>query len=294
LGCAAIVDFPDDPVLVEPESTELALAEPNWRCLTEAPNATSPAVPYAHVRVQVCDALRGCSLPIGGLTARACAKLDVDCTDPLYTGTSDTAGIFEFEVPTDETGFDGFLEVLAPTEPCTNVDLFGSASSLLCDLAPDCDPGAPDARCGIPTHVRALWFFNPPIVADWPEPVPLSVIPTAALPGILRAAGTDFDPGSGILVLTAMDCDHAPAAGVTYEMVDDSIRALPLYMESGILSGARGATDASGVGGFVGVPPGFADIEAYNPAGARIGGVGVLAAPLTLTYAGVVPTPGAP
>jgi hypothetical protein len=64
-----------------------------------------------------------------------------------------------------------------------------------------------------------------------------------------------------------------------------------LYMESGVLSAARNATDASGVGGFVGVPPGFVDIEAYNPAGARIGDVGVLAAPFTVTYSGLAPFP---
>jgi hypothetical protein len=293
-GCAAIVDFPDDPVLVEPESAELALAEPNWRCLDEAPSPTVAAASRARVRIQACDALRGCSLPIPGVTARVCAKLDVDCTNPLSTGIADAAGLFEFDVPTDETGFDGFLEVVAPSEPCMIVESSARTSALSCDLLPQCDPENPDARCEVPTHARALWFFNPPIVADWLEPAALSLIPTVALPSILRAAGADFDPMSGIFVLTAMDCDHAPAAGVTYEMPNGSGRSLRLYMEGGVLSGARSATDASGVGGFVGVPPGFADVAAYTPDGALIGGIGVLSAPFTVTYSGLVPTPAAP
>jgi hypothetical protein len=66
------------------------------------------------------------------------------------------------------------------------------------------------------------------------------------------------------------------------------------YMESGVLSAGRNATDASGVGAFAGVTPGFTDVVAYNAAGVHVGGVGVLMAPFSITYTTLVPKPIGP
>jgi hypothetical protein len=67
-------------------------------------------------------------------------------------------------------------------------------------------------------------------------------------------------------------------------------QVLKMYMESGVLTRARSETDATGMGGFSFVPPGFVDIAAYNAAGARVGSVGVVAAPFTLTSTVLVPS----
>jgi hypothetical protein len=294
LGCAAIVDFPDDPELVvDPESLESepeVVAEANWRCLTEPAKAAVPTAPLARVRIQACDALRGCSLPVSGLTGRVCGKLDVDCTNPFYTGTTDGAGALEFDVPTEDSGFDGYLELSAATEMCTNAALFGEASSFLCSLLPECDPESPDARCGVPTHARSFRFFNPPIISDLAEPMRQSMISSAALPGIVRASGATFDPAMGNLIVTAMDCDGVPAPGIHYAMGERPGQVTQLYTESGILTAARNETDATGVGGFAGVPPGFTDVAAYDALGTRIGGVGVFVAPSAITYTVLVPS----
>jgi hypothetical protein len=296
LGCAAIVDFPDAPELVvEPESVESGLeTESRWRCLSEPATVAAPDTPMARVSVQVCDELRGCSTALSGIRGRVCDKLDVNCASPLYTGTTNVAGALEFEVPTDDGGFDGYLELSGPMASCTNADLFGEASPLLCSLLPECDPQAPDTRCDVPTHTRALRFFNPPIVADLPQPVTHWLLPSAALPGIVRATGADFDPATGSLVVTVVDCDGVPAPDISYAMGETSGQITQAYMESGVLSAGRNATDASGVGAFAGVTPGFTDVVAYNAAGVHVGGVGVLMAPFSITYTTLVPKPLGP
>jgi hypothetical protein len=280
LGCAAIVDFPDDPQLV----THAELPDdPGWGCLARPPAARTPGAAVAHVRVQACDALRGCLAPVTGLTARVCSKLDADCVSPLLADLSDVSGTFEFDVPTADAGFSGYMEVSAPLEPCTS-PLFGEAGPLLCALAPHCDPQAPDASCSVPLYARALLFFNPPITADLPEPVVLSLLSSAAMPGLVRAAGSDFDPTLGNLLVGANDCAGSRAAGIRYELSDSQSPITQLYMENGVLSNATDATDATGIGAFAGVPAGFLSVAAYNRAGARVGGIGVQVAPGAISY----------
>jgi len=285
LGCAAIVEFPDDPQLVA--RVELA-EDPSWRCLAQPPAVHPADAPLAHVRVQACDALRGCATPVTGLSARLCNKLDADCVSPLLKDLSDVAGSFEFDVPTADSGFSGYLEVSAPLELCTS-ELFGEASPLLCSLAPQCNPQAPDASCRVPLYMRALHFFNPPITADLPAPVVLSLQSSAAMPGIVRASGSDFDPTLGNLLVAAQDCTGSRAAGVRYELSDDYSPITQLYMDNGVLNSAKGATDATGIGAFAGVAAGFLSVTAYNRAGTRIGGIGVQVAPGAISYVTLEP-----
>ena len=63
------------------------------------------------------------------------------------------------------------------------------------------------------------------------------------------------------------------------------------YVDTGVISDTSMETDSSGIGGFVGVPPGFAEIVGYNSDNERIGKVGVQASPFTMTYTFMVPSP---
>jgi len=227
---------------------------------------------------------------VTGLTARLCDKLDVDCLNPLQLGVSGSDGAFEFDVPTAGAGFAGYLEVSSALSPCTS-PIFGQASPFVCSLAPDCNPEAPDESCDVPIYARALLFFNPPITSDLSEPVVLSLLSSPALPGIVRAAGSNYDPTMGSLFVVARDCDDTPAAGIRYDLGEDPGQLTQLYMESGILSRARNATDVTGIGAFTGVRPGFASVVAYDSAGARFGAIGVQVAPGTITYVTLVPSP---
>lgn len=289
-GCAEFLDIPDEPREV---------ARGPWRCLDESferiggdvlpSTPASQGEPTARVSVRACDFVSGCMQPVTGLSARLCNKRDVGCTNPRQEGLRDVDGELSLRVPSSGSGFDGYLKVDAPLAPCNEDSAFPDTGGALCALVPDCDRASADARCLIPTYAPALLFFNPPIVADVPAPIPLQLLPSPALPAVVEAAGADLDPTTGNLFITALDCDGRPAAGVTYAIAQHRDRVTALYVDSGVVSDTVFETDDSGIGGFVGVPPGFVQVTGYAPDGTAIGEIGLQAAPFTLTYSTMAP-----
>ncbi len=284
VGCEPTLDLPSDP-FYEPEDSP-------WGCLDQmTDSAPRPEQATATARVYACDFISNCAFPVTGLSARVCSKRDVGCTNPIVDDVTDVDGLIEVPLPTGVSGFDGYLEVVAPAARCTDTDTFGDASSVLCGLAPECDPESPDDRCLVPTYARSLLFFNPPVRSDFEAPMVLPLLSSAGLPSVVQAAGASLDPTAGNLFITAMDCQGAPAAGVTYSIEQHQDQVTQLYMDSGVVSDTVLQTDESGVGGFVGVPPGFAEVVGYNEDLDRVGEIGVQAAPFTMTYSALVPTP---
>jgi hypothetical protein len=279
-ACAEVVSFPEDPRLVESGP---------WRCLGAEEPIDLGLETTATVRMQLCDAFGECAVPLTGLSAQVCAKVDVGCTRPLDIDIREVDGLLEFDVPLGDDGFDGYLAVSSPSESCTSPS-FGEAGAALCAANPACDPEQPDDSCLVPLYVRALWFFNPPIVADTPEPLRLSLLSTAAQPALTAASGGSFDPSTGSVVVTGFDCDGSRALGVSYDMRQHADAVSQWYMANGILTSNVAETDATGMGGFVGVPPGFADVEAYNSDSELVGGVGVQVSAGTISYASLVPS----
>jgi hypothetical protein len=159
----------------------------------------------------------------------------------------------------------------------------------LCALAPNCDQALPDDGCLIPTYAPALVFFNPPIATDVTTPLPLQMLASGALPSVVQAAGAVLDPSTGNLFITAIDCDGRPGAGVTYEIAQHQDVVTPLYVDSGVVSDTVLQTDASGIGGFVGVPPGFVEVTGYSPDSEFITEIGLQSAPFSLTYSLLAP-----
>jgi hypothetical protein len=283
MGCAALVEFPDDPWLA---------VEGPWDCLSDPGQRPPPSASTAWVRVPVCDALLGCSVPPRGLNARLCAKLDPTCASPIPTAITYDRGAFEFEVATGTLGFDGYLSISGPIALCTDQDTFGDASGALCAMLPECDPMAPDARCSMPVYLNTLEFFNPPIIADR-ELAPLTLVTIQASLGIARATGTLVDPTTtGSLLPTVLDCDGVPAEGVTFSMENPQAETIRLmYVENSIPSVTRSQTDLTGSGVFIGVPEGFANVVAHNSEGERIGSAGANVAVYSNSFITLVPSP---
>jgi hypothetical protein len=227
------------------------------------------------------------------LRARVCDKLDIGCINPRIVDIRDDGGRIEVDLPTGPRGFDGYLEVTTKVAPCFDTGVFGpAAEGLLCQLAPACDLSAPTEGCNVPLFSPVLWFFNPPVVADIEEPIPLELYPTASLPLLLDAAGGEFVPGTGSVFMTALDCDGEPAPGVTLEIAEHEDEAFPLYFDTGVLSNTATNTDSSGVGGFTRIPPGFVEITGVTQEGVPVAKVGVQATPRFATLTVLVPTPG--
>jgi hypothetical protein len=285
VGCAQILDIPNTSTL------ELAPSGP-WRCVNAPAEPSVPMAPRASVRFQACDFISNCTMPVTGLSARLCDKLDVGCNNPRITDLRDRGGLIEVDVPTGQRGFEGYLEVSSSRAPCFDSAVFGNAAKgLLCQLAPDCDPTAPTLACDLPVYSSIMWFFNPPLVADLEQPISLQLYPTAALPLVLDAAGGEFVPGTGSVFMTAIDCDGKPASGVTLEIAEYEDQAYPLYFDSGVLSNTASQTDSSGVGGFIRIPPGFVEITGVNREGLPLAKVGVQASATFTTLTVLAPSP---
>ena len=270
-GCADILDLPKtDTLSLAPEGP--------WRCLDKAADAVVPAASTATVRFQVCDFISNCTVPVTGLQARLCDKLDVGCLSPRVTNLHDQNGLIEVEVPMGARGFDGYLQVLPAVAPCFDTQVFGSAAQgLLCQLAPLCDQAHPSDACNVPVYSPAMWFFNPPVVADDEQPIALELYPTAALPLVLDAAGGELVPGTGSVFMTVVDCDGQPAPDIHLEIAEYEDVAAPLYFDSGVISNTASQTDAAGIGGFIRIPPGFVEITGVDSDGVDVAKVGLQA-----------------
>lgn len=282
-GCAEILDIPETSTL------ELAPSGP-WRCLDEPAQPTVPSASSATVRFQACDFISGCTAPVTGLRARLCDKLDIGCNNPRQVDIRDTGGQIELDVPTGARGFDGYLEVSTSLARCYDTAVFGNAAlGLLCQLAPECDIAAPTEACDVPIYSPVLWFFNPPVVADMEETIPLQLYPSASLPLVVDAAGGQLVPGTGSVFMTALDCDGQPAPGITLDIAEYEDEATPLYFDSGVISNTVSETDTSGVGGFIRIPPGFVEITGLNSENEPVAKVGVQANPTFVTYTVLAP-----
>jgi hypothetical protein len=274
-GCGQVLDIPSDPELVPTGP---------WRCLKQ-PGASEPELPaaaQAEVRVQACDFITACTTSVTGLTARLCDKRDVGCISPRLLGLSDVNGEFRFQVPTAGGGFDGYLLVTSAVASCGDASAFGSVAGpgFCAAVSPTCDLSAPDQSCMLPIFAPALLFFNPPIARDLPQPIPLQLFPTTGLPSIIQAAGIQIDPTAGSLFIQALDCDGKPAPDVSYNLQQNAEQVSPLYVNNGVVSGTFTRTDSSGIGGFIGVPPGDS---------LPVGEIGVQAVPSMLTYSVLLP-----
>lgn len=301
-GCVQALGIESDPQLVDggavdpllEELPESDRAQEPWSCLDDG-TATTLSVPprMATVRVHACDFLNSCITPVPELVARVCGRRDINCTNPILEDIrGDENGDLEFTLPTGSNGFDGYLELNSPTHDCRDSNVFGDAVQQLCQLlAPNCERNSNPSECLVPHYARSLLFFNPPVVADSVEPIQLPLLSSVGLPQVVDAAGVALDPDAGNLFLTALDCNGTPAAGVAFNLKDNQGAATQLYIDSGAVSDSVLETDESGVGGFVGVPAGFAEVVAYTSDLQVIGEIGVLAAPYTMTYAALVPSP---
>ena len=84
--------------------------------------------------------------------------------------------------------------------------------------------------------------------------------------------------------------DGQPAPGISLEIAEYQNEATSLYFDSGVISNTVKETDATGVGGFIRIPPGFVEITGLDRSAVPVGEVGVQANANFATYTVLVPT----
>ena len=293
-GCKQILDIPEDPQLVAPE-----VDEGPWACLDRPRAKITSTTDAALVRIQACNYVSPkCSEPVTDFTAELCGKLDLNCTNPLQGPIREHAGAMEFPVPTGGTlgvGFDGYLRFTPPKASCTDKDAFGDVGPLLCAfLGSECDPSTPDdPDCLFPTFVPSLLFFNPAVKADVDKPIPVPLVPTREAQTLIAAAGGNFNPTTGIVFSTSLDCNGDPAPNIALTIDKHQDVVTELYSQNGVISNTAKVTDESGLAGYIGVPPGFVVVNGFlgddGPGAKKIGEAGVNIEAFTISYTNLSP-----
>ena len=217
-----------------------------WSCLDEPPKETTSSGSFTATFL-VRDTVS--QEPKVGVSARACRRLDVKCTEGISgTAVTDAMGQASLVVP---SGFNGY------------------------------------ARFDDPAIASTLFFFDPPMHADRPA-LGVSVATPETTAGLAALTGAQPDSSLGVALVTVLDCFGKPAEGVVVTAEGIGGAAKAFYVRNGLPSTTAGATDATGYSGFVNAAPGTGSFSA-SVDGKPIGSVAVLVQAGTQTIASIVP-----
>ena len=220
-----------------------------WSCLAHVvwPTATAGTVTAT---LTTTDLITG--LPVPGVPARVCRKLDTTCAEPVLTDlVSDAAGQLGITVP---QGFDGYVELSAA--------------------------GA----------MRGSYFFNPPLTSDRLIPA-VPILQATELTTFASLAGANLMAERGQLMVGAHSCLGQPAEGVRFSSVEGDASTVPFYMIKTIPSTKQLETDSSGWAGLLNLLPGSVTLTGHLATGQTIGTLSVFARAGEVTYTALVPAP---
>jgi hypothetical protein len=190
--------------------------------------------------------------PVSGVSAQACHKLDTTCASPVLRDlVSDSAGRVTFTI---QAGFDGYLQ---------------------------------STSAGI---MPFLYFFYPPLTSNREVPA-VPVLQETALATFATLAGGTVMPNRGHVLARAYNCLGKTAEGIRFSSPEGDNETTPFYMIKGIPSTKHSATDSSGNGGLLNLPPGTATLTGRLENGDAIGTLSVLTVAGRITYTALVPSP---
>ncbi|MGE5788193.1 MAG: hypothetical protein ACM3ZE_26595 [Myxococcales bacterium] len=188
---------------------------------------------------------------MAGVTAVMYRKIDVASSNPISAqAVSDANGVVELSV---EKGFDGYVSLSHQS------------------IGP------------------SLYFFNPPVRrSETVSPIRLASIPVVA--ALFQQVGRTYDPNQGVVILTAEDCQSRPLSQVSYTVPKWSASTAVFYSVDGLPTTSTSATDGSGYGGLIGLPPETVAISATHTTQGSIGGLSLFVRAGALSYSRMVPS----
>ncbi len=190
--------------------------------------------------------------PVAGVAFQVCHKLDTTCAAPIIRDlTSDSAGRASFTV---QSGFDGYFQ---------------------------------STSAGI---MPFLYFFYPPLTSNREVPS-VPILQETALATFATMAGGTVMPNRGHVLARAYNCLGQTAEGVHFTSPEGNDETAPFYMIKGIPSTKHSATDSSGNGGLLNLPPGTATLTGVLDNGDAIGTLSVVTVAGRMTYTAMVPSP---
>ncbi len=232
-------------------------ADPHWGCLGNVAWDETANEPKLAVHAKFAR-LFG-ETPVAGAPAAMCPPLDVECSAPISSGTTDADGWVTLE---GHYGFRGYTLVTAP----------------------------PDYQ----EMATAILWQNPPLF----EETPRAEVQTAHLTSlgevlaIATLIGAEPQPALGHVFGLAVDCTGEPTSGVSFSSDTVAPETVTYYLVNTVPSNTARNTDPGGFGGFVNLPGDtFITITATHEDHGKIGVVTVLVKPEHVTYVAVGPSP---
>jgi hypothetical protein len=220
-----------------------AANQERWGCLDEEPVPLTTDI--VSLQLEVTDATS--RLPRTDASVRACAPFDAACLNPIgapFAVAVDVAGKASIQVP---ESFTGYLQVYGPK-------------------GPDVDD---------PDFVRMMVYLPTREVLRGAQGLGFLVFGRELMRGLASLGGGTFEPDTsrpgeppsdnGLVLLTTLDCNSKPAAGVSYELLGETQRTekTSRFYTIGppgqnLPSTVNTETDAGGGGGFTNVKAGLA------------------------------------
>jgi hypothetical protein len=194
----------------------------DWSCVGSVvvPTPTETSVEFTGTAIDYMT-----SAPLSGATVKVCEATDLACATPLDTATTDAAGQATVTVPFGTTGFAGYFDV---------------------------------QQTGYLPMLR--WIYPPMTALPVVDARVVLVMDTATVGMLAAVLGATADPARGHLVVSALDCANARAAGVEAEVDTADGSTTSFYIAGSLPSATATETDGTGTAGWLNLPTGPAVI----------------------------------
>jgi len=129
-------------------------------------------------------------------------------------------------------------------------------------------------RCEAPNIFPTLYFFGAPLTGDATALV--NVVTPAVVQGLDSQSAEVSAPGRPVVVVDALDCTGAPAAGVRVSIPEGDSATIVSYMVDGLYPPSQTETSSSGVARILNIDEGNVTINGRLFDGRSIGSAAVL------------------
>jgi hypothetical protein len=237
-----------------------------WKCLDAPPPPPTPVQGPFQITIHAQNILSSLG-PIKGAAVSFCAKLDLECKDPLN----------EPGLVTDDNGD-------------ATVTLTASFSGYVSVVPPD-DPMA----MPLDKFAASYWYPNPAITATPAANQTIQVGNFGTIALLTGAAQAEQRDDRGLALINVVNCANGPAQGIVYTSDQADEETTAFYVKGGLPAQGLTATDTTGYGGFINLPPGAHTINGdVQETGQRLGTTSVNARPRTITLSRLVPVGQSP
>jgi hypothetical protein len=138
--------------------------------------------------------------------------------------------------------------------------------------------------------MRGSYYFYPPLTSDREIPA-VPILQASELATFAGYAGATLMPERGQLMVGARSCLGQPAEGVSFSSAEGDASTAAFYLVNSVPSTKLLATDDSGWGGLLNLPPGSVTLTGEVATGGSLGPLGLFTHAGEVTYTSLVPAP---